>query len=81
MFDAPKPGLITSLGAGFGAALTFSQMQDQTLTLHCLKDHVPDIADWLVGQGAKRVTSAALDYIFTDKNPLFERLSAKLPRA
>ena len=81
MFDAPIPGLITGLGAGFGAALTFSQMQDQTLTLHCLKDHVPDIADWLVGQGAKRVTSAALDYIFTDKNPLFERLSAKLPRA
>ena len=81
MFRTAKPDVIAGLSAGFNTALTFSQMQDQTLTLHCLKDHVPEIADWLVGQGAIRVTSAALDYIFTDKNPLFERLSAKLPRA
>ena len=63
--------------AELGDYLRFASVSAQS-------QHKPDLAacaDWLVGQGAIRVTSAALDYIFTDKNPLFERLSAKLPRA
>ena len=79
LFPSTKPDILAGLRAYFGAAITFSQMQDVSMLVHCLNDHVPDIADWLVGQGATRVTSASLDYIFTDKNPLFERLSAKLP--
>jgi len=79
-FAVAQPDMTAQIEAQFGASIAFSLSQDKSITVHCPKDQVPDIADWLVSRGAARVTSAALDYIFTDKNPLFERLSSKLPR-
>jgi ATP phosphoribosyltransferase len=39
---------------------------------------VADLADWLVSQGADHVTVAQIDYIFSSKNELFEKLSARI---
>ena len=44
----------------------------------CPKDRVAQLADWLIQNGADRVTVGALDYIFSAKNPLFEKLAARL---
>ncbi len=38
----------------------------------------PALADWLIGQGGEEVTVRALDYVFSAKNPLYERLIARL---
>ena len=78
-FASATPDLIPNIQAHFGDLVTFSLLQDQSVTLDCQKDQVPDVADWLISQGALRVTSSSLDYIFTLKNPLYERLSARLP--
>lgn len=44
----------------------------------CPKDRVAHLADWLIQNGADRVTVGALDYIFSARNPLFEKLAARL---
>lgn len=44
----------------------------------CPKDKVAPFADWLIQNGADRVTVGALDYIFSARNPLFEKLAARL---
>jgi len=44
----------------------------------CPKDRVAHLADWLIGNGADRVTVGALDYIFSARNPLFEKLASRL---
>ena len=36
------------------------------------------LADWLVAKGAEHVTVAAMDYVFTPANPLYEALVRKL---
>ncbi|MDR3406928.1 MAG: ATP phosphoribosyltransferase [Methylovirgula sp.] len=54
-------------------------LADGWLTLTCPKDKVSALADWLLAQGAAEVTVAQLDYVFDEKNKLYERLSARLP--
>ena len=48
------------------------------LTFTCPKDKVAPLADWLVVQGAAHVTVAAMDYVFSPVNPLYEKLAARL---
>lgn len=40
--------------------------------------NVAAFADWLIGHGAKSVTSAKLDYVFRAENEIWERLAARL---
>jgi ATP phosphoribosyltransferase len=49
------------------------------LTLNCPKDKAAPLADWLIAQGATHVSVAAQDYVFSARNPLFEKLAARLP--
>ena len=42
--------------------------------LHCAKARVPELADWLIGEGASQVAVAPLDYVFAARNPLYETL-------
>ena len=42
------------------------------------KAQAPALADWLIGQGAEDVIVRQSDYVFTAKNPLFEKLIARL---
>ncbi len=58
--------------ARFGARL-FGDDEGR-LVLHCAKSLVPDLADWLIGQGASHVAVAPLDYVFAAQNPLYDKL-------
>ena len=72
-----RDGLVDQAQVGFGATLR-SENAVGRLTLTCPRDKVPPLADWLVAQGAEHVTVAALDYVFSTANPLYEKLLARL---
>ncbi|WP_026608343.1 ATP phosphoribosyltransferase [Methylocapsa acidiphila] len=61
----------------FGARLRH-RAGDGRLTLCCPKDHVASLADWLIARGGAHVAVAALDYVFSAANPLFEKLVVRL---
>ncbi len=44
------------------------------LVLHCAKSRVPELADWLIEQGAANVAVAPLDYVFAAQNALYDKL-------
>ena len=62
----------------FGASTPLGLAKDGPLTLVATKKKVADLADWLVSQGADHVTVAQMDYIFSSKNELFEKLTARI---
>ncbi len=76
-FDERREGLVDQARAQFGSRLRSENVAGR-LTLTCLKDKVAPLADWLVAQGARHVTVAAMDYVFSPANPLHERLVARL---
>ena len=73
----PAPALIAEAEAQFSARLRH-RMADGRLTLNCPLDKVAPLADWLIAQGADHVSVAALDYVFSAANPLYEKLVARL---
>ena len=64
--------------ARFGARALFGFAKDGPLRLICPAEHVAPLAEWLVEQGAEHVSVSALDYLFGAKNPLYEKLAARL---
>lgn len=62
----------------FGARALFGFAKDGPLRLICPAAHVATLAEWLVEQDAEHVSVSALDYIFSARNPLFEKLAARL---
>ena len=64
--------------SSFAAHAPFGPARDGMLTLHCPKDTTAHVATWLIGHGAEHVTVAALDYVFSARNVLFERLAARI---
>jgi len=50
------------------------------VALHCARAKAPDLADWLLGQGAVRVSVVALEQVFDVRNPLYEALEARIGR-
>lgn len=73
-----REALLSEAKAAFSARLRF-HAADGRLTLNCPKDKAPRLADWLLAQGAAHVCVAAQDYVFSAGNPLYEKLSARLP--
>jgi ATP phosphoribosyltransferase len=53
---------------------------DGRLVLHCPKDKAAPLADWLIAQGATYVFVATQEYVFSAENPLYQKLTARLPR-
>ena len=51
---------------------------DGIIMLSCPKDAGPQLAEWLIKHGAETVTVGALDYVFTAKNALWEKLAKRL---
>jgi ATP phosphoribosyltransferase len=75
----PKPQELAKIAQErFGARALFGFAQDGPLRLICPAGQVATLAEWLVEQGAEHVSVSALDYIFSAKNPLFEKLAARL---
>lgn len=44
----------------------------------CPKENVPALADWMISLGSEHVAAHQLDYVFGAKNPLYERLAARI---
>ena len=75
----PKPQELAKIAQErFGARALFGFAKDGPLRLICPAGHVATLAEWLVEQGAEHVSVSALDYIFSAKNPLYEKLAARL---
>ena len=51
---------------------------DGLIMLACPRDNAPQLAEWLIKHGADTVTVGALDYVFTAKNALWEKLAKRL---
>lgn len=64
--------------AKFGAVLR--ERNGETAIFACPTNQVAALADWLIGKGAQRVTSARLDYVFLAGNALWGRLAGRLER-
>ena len=48
------------------------------VALHCARADAAELANWLLSQGADRVSVAALEHVFDARNPLFERLEGRI---
>jgi ATP phosphoribosyltransferase len=62
----------------FGARALFGLAADGPLTLVCPQEQAAPLADWLITQGAEHVSVGALDYVFSAKNALYEKLVGRL---
>ena len=51
------------------------------VALHCARGKAADLADWLLAQGAVRVSVVALEQIFDARNSLYEALEARIGAA
>jgi ATP phosphoribosyltransferase len=66
--------------AQFDAVPAFGEEADPHgfVALHCARSRSAELADWLLSQGAERVSVIALDQVFDARNPLFEALEARI---
>ncbi len=64
----------------FDAAPAFGEEADPHgfVALHCARSKAADLADWLLAQGAERVSVMALEQVFDAKNALYEALEARI---
>ncbi|GGE34157.1 ATP phosphoribosyltransferase [Agaricicola taiwanensis] len=62
----------------FGATAPFGAPEGGLLVLHVPNAQVYALADWLMNKGAEAVSVAALDEVFDARNPLWQRLVARL---
>jgi ATP phosphoribosyltransferase len=73
--------LLNAAREKFGVAAPFGgPTSSGMLTLHCPPKHVHGLSSFLREHGAEAVSVAALDYVYTRENPLYERLVAELDR-
>ena len=63
--------------SAFGARLSRRAAAGR-ISLFARKAQAPALADWLIGLGAEDVIVRQSDYVFTARNPLYERLVASL---
>jgi ATP phosphoribosyltransferase len=76
---SPK-GIVESAGAMFGARAAFGEDAEphSFVVLHAPASKVAELADWLLAQGADRVSVSALEHVFSAKNALYEALEAAI---
>jgi ATP phosphoribosyltransferase len=70
-------GIAQEIAELFGAESPYGAGQS-VLTLHCGAEKAASLAEWLVQKGATHVSVQKLDYMFSNKNPLFEMLKTKV---
>jgi ATP phosphoribosyltransferase len=64
--------------ARFASRAPFGDPAEGRVTLHCPVASVAEVADWLIGMGAERVSVGALAYVFCARNALYERLERRI---
>ncbi len=75
-FPNGAPSFDGEAGTRFDAHLL--GREDGRLLLHCTKSRVPELADWLIAQGAANVVVAQLDYVFQAQNALYDKLAERI---
>ena len=80
LMGGDRAALARDAAEQFGALVPFGGGA-QFVSLHCAADKAVALADWLIAEGASQVTVQTLDYIFTAKNALYEKLEASLTSA
>lgn len=78
MVSGDRDAMTREAGELFEARALFGVGLQGPLTLLCPKKKVPALADWLVAKGAEHVAVGALDYVFSARNALYEKLSARI---
>ncbi len=66
---AQRFGIVTPFGGPTSSGM---------LTLHCPPNQVLRAGDFLRDKGAQAISVSEIDYVFTQDNPLFEKLKAGL---
>ncbi len=51
------------------------------IALHCARGVAAELANWLLSQGAERVSVAGLEQVFDARNPLYEALERRIGQA
>jgi ATP phosphoribosyltransferase len=78
-FKGCDDALLTLAREKFGIVTPFGgPTSSGMLTLHCPPDQVFALADFLRDKGAQAISVSEIDYVFTQDNPLFEKLKAGL---
>ena len=73
-------GIVEAAEVMFGARAAFGQDVDpqRVVVLHAPRSKVAQLADWLLAQGAERVSVSALEHVFSARNVLFEALESAI---
>jgi ATP phosphoribosyltransferase len=76
----PAREIVETARERFGAVSAMGDDADPQnfVALHCAR--AAELANWLLSQGADRVSVAALEHVFDARNPLFERLEGRIGR-
>jgi ATP phosphoribosyltransferase len=78
-FAACNEALLMQARERFGIVTPFGgPTSSGMLTLHCPPGQVFALADFLREKGAQAISVSGIDYVFTQDNPLFDRLKAGL---
>jgi ATP phosphoribosyltransferase len=78
-FAACNEALLAQARERFGIVTPFGgPTSSGMLTLHCPPGQVFALADFLREKGAQAISVSGIDYVFTQDNPLFDRLTAGL---
>ena len=70
-------GKVKKAAAKYGARLR-GRGQEGLVMMACPKADAADLAEWLIKHGAETVTVGQVDYVFTAKNALWEKLAKRL---
>ncbi len=76
VLDEDPEGLAEGMKA-FGAKLRRRGGHGRAI-FSASKAQAPALADWLIGAGAEEVVVRPVDYVFTRRNPLYEKLISRL---
>ncbi|HUZ67328.1 MAG TPA: ATP phosphoribosyltransferase [Beijerinckiaceae bacterium] len=68
-------------GALFEARALFGAAGEGPLTLVCPRSNAAALADWLLQRGAEHVAVGALDYVFSARNALYDKLARRWEQA
>jgi len=76
----PAHVIVEKARAAFDAVPAFGDDADPQglVALHCARSRAADLADWLLAQGAERVTVIAVEQVFDRRNPLHDALIARI---
>jgi len=76
----PAHVIVEKARAAFDAVPAFGDDADPQglVALHCARSRAADLADWLLAQGAERVTVIAVEQVFDRRNLLHDALIARI---